>query len=213
MTTKVFVLGRPGSGKSTAARYLKQMVQETGRQHQHFNDYDILRAMFLADIHHEKFQPTEHNGFNATDLSVLDDALIELEQQVRLTSTTADLVTIEFARDDYRQALSLFSPDFLKDAFILFIHANLETCISRVHERVERARSHDDHPSFSDDIFRRYYSKSNREYMLHHCQQEFDLEQPVTVINNMGPLECFTHSLDRFLATVFQAEKKLLIPA
>src|SRR6267142_1165556 len=105
MVVKVFVLGRPGSGKSTASRCLRQIPQRHDWTVVHFNDYDILKEMFLADIHHEKFRPTAHNGFDAIDLSVLDHALQELERRVLRANSSAQMVTIEFARNDYREAL------------------------------------------------------------------------------------------------------------
>ncbi|TMC15630.1 MAG: hypothetical protein E6J34_21585 [Chloroflexi bacterium] len=203
MAIKIFVLGRPGSGKSTAARYLKRLLQQQEVHVVHFNDYDILQEMFLADIHHQKFRPTEHNGFDALDFSVLDDALQELELRVREVETMTGVITIEFARDDYARALRLFSPAFLRGAYLLFIDTDLETCLHRVLERVKRAASADDHPSLSEDLFRCYYAYENRLYMSYYARGEFALQQ-VEVVDNAG-------SLDDFISTIKQFSEAVLV--
>ncbi|ERR1019366_3327602 len=206
MSAKVFVLGRPGSGKSTAARRVKQLLTQKGWVARHINDYEILRSMFLADTQGARFRATEHNGFDAIDLTVMDIALQAVEAQVDLCLSSVDLVTIEFARNDYREALQQFTSSFLKDAYFLFLDADLETCLRRVHERVTRSRSIDDHPSFSDAIFRSYYQKENGTYMVSCLQREFAIQQQVRVINNTGSLDDFMWCIEQFADEIFRRE-------
>jgi adenylate kinase family enzyme len=213
MGVKVFVLGRPGSGKSTAARHLNHLMRCQGWSVKHFNDYDILWEMFLADTEHKKFRPTPHNGFDATDFTVFDDALRELEKRVQTEVEQVNLLTIEFARDDYRMALKQFSPEFLRDSYFLFLDADIETCLRRVHDRVEHAATNDDHPSFSDDIFRWYYARDNRLYMAYHLSAEFGIRKLAKVIDNTGPLPRFLSSIQRFATELIRCESQLLLPA
>ncbi len=213
MRVKVFVLGRPGSGKSTAARQVNCLFRQNGCLARHINDYEILREMFLEDIQHLKFQPTEHNGFDAIDLTVMDIALQKVQEKVQECLSSVDVVTIEFARNDYHEALQQFDPTVLKDAYFLFLDADIETCLRRVHERVERSTSGDDHPSFSDDLFRSYYDKENREYMIHRLQKEFDICKQVKVINNTGPFEDFVTHVEQFANTILEQEIRVLEPA
>jgi adenylate kinase family enzyme len=217
MNAKVFILGRPGSGKSTAARHLNAHFRRLGWSIRHVNDYDILQRMFLADTEHKIFRPTANNGFDAIDLSVLDLALFDVEQSVEEATHATDLVTIEFARDDYRSALQQFSPDFIQDAFFLFMDADLETCLTRVHDRVARAAGTDDHPSFSDDIFRRYYAADNKPYIQHAMQREFALRKHIQVINNTGPLQVCLRQIEHFANLVYgdavlRSQKKQIPP-
>jgi len=213
MRVKGFVRGRPGSGKSTAARQVNCLFRQNGCLARHINDYEILREMFLEDIQHLKFQPTEHNGFDAIDLTVMDIALQKVQEKVQECLSSVDVVTIEFARNDYREALQQFDPTVLKDAYFLFLDADIETCLRRVHERVERSTSGDDHPSFSDDLFRSYYDKENREYMIHRLQKEFDICKQVKVINNTGPFEDFVTHVEQFANTILEQEIRVLEPA
>src|SRR5689334_6970588 len=118
MAVKVFILGRPGSGKTTAARHVVKLVQSNNCLARHFNDYEILRAMFHSDYEHKKFRPTEHNGFDVLDFSVLDTALQDIEKSVQELISSLDLITtIEFARDDYSKAFKHFSSNFLREAY------------------------------------------------------------------------------------------------
>jgi adenylate kinase family enzyme len=212
MGVKVFVLGRPGSGKSTAARHLNYLMRCQEWSVKHFNDYDILWEMFLADTEHKKFRPTPHNGFDATDFTVFDDALKELEKRVQAEVEQVNLLTIEFARDDYRMALKQFSTEFLQDSYFLFLDADIETCLRRVHERVEHAETDDDHPSFSDDIFRWYYARDNRLYMANHLPKELGIHKLAKVIDNTGPLPEFLKYIKRFANDMMRCENELLVP-
>jgi thymidylate kinase len=204
MSAKVFVLGRPGSGKSTAARRVKQLLTQKGWIARHINDYEILHRMFLADTQQVRFRPTEHNGFDAIDLTVMDIALQEVEAEACSCLSSVDLVTIEFARDDYREALQQFSASFLKDAYFLFLDADIETCLRRVHERVVKSNSLDDHPSFSDAIFRSYYQKENGAYMAACLKKEFGIHKQVKVINNTGSLDDFIRHIEQAADEIFR---------
>ncbi len=209
MSVKIFILGRPGSGKSTAARYLNTHFRRLGWSTRHINDYDILKRMFLEDVGHKRFQPTPNNGFDATDLTVLDEALKEVEWRVDAYAQTTNLVTIEFARDDYRHALRQFQRDFLQGAHFLFMDADVETCLTRVHERVTHASGTDDHPSFSDDIFRCYYAADSRPYIQYVMQREFSLHKHIKVINNTGPLEDCLRDIQQFADLVCTEEEMM----
>jgi adenylate kinase family enzyme len=206
MSAKVFVLGRPGSGKSTAARHVKWFLMQREWTARHINDYTILHKMFLADTQQIKFRATEHNGFDAIDLTVMDIALQKVEAEVHTCLPSVDLVTIEFARNDYREALQQFAPSFLRDAYFLFLDADIETCLQRVHERVMCSNSIDDHPSFSDAIFRCYYQKENGAYMAACLRKEFSLQKQVKVINNTGSLDDFIHCIEQFADEIFRQE-------
>lgn len=202
MVMKVFLIGRPGSGKSTAARYIAMRARDTVLSVMHINDYELLQAMFQADSRHEFFEPTAHGGFNALTPTVLDVALEQVEEQVCSSFTHADLVTIEFARDEYHEAFTHFSPAFLHDACILYTDADLDTCLQRVHERVAHPTSWDDHPSFSDDLFRQHYAKDNTPYMSSQFQKDFACKL-VEIVENNGSLEDFIGKIDRFVDMLF----------
>src|SRR6266566_9310094 len=127
MIVKLFVLGCSGSGKSTAAHHIVKLAQDKGYSAIHVSDYEILYDMFQADKETKggKFRDAKYGGFDVLDLAVYDKALMQLEQAALLSSSQAnDFIILEFARDDYSKALSLFSNGFLRDACFLFLDSD-----------------------------------------------------------------------------------------
>jgi dephospho-CoA kinase len=213
MNVKVLILGRPGSGKSTAARHLHSFFQQRKHTTQHMNDYHILQQMFLEDIEHKLFRPTPNNGFDAIDFSVLDTALQRIKHDATIYGPQANLTTIEFARDDYQHALEILGQEFLQNTYILFMHASLKTCIQRVHDRVARPGGNDDHPSFSDEIFLRYYARDQRPYIQDMIQRDFSIQKHIQVINNTGPLEECLQEVEKFARHILSCEASLSLSA
>jgi len=173
MAVRLFILGLPGSGKSTISRYIVDYVQKQHRRWSpsRLNDYAILHEMFLADTKHEKFRPTEkYDGFDVLDfslfdtaLSVIDTALKEMEKRAKeaiRASDKVDLILIEFARNDYRRAFAQFNDDFVRDAYFLYLKAKIPICKLRVRARVADPHTEDDH-YVSEEIFKSYYHKNN----------------------------------------------------
>ncbi len=205
MGATVFVLGRPGSGKSTAAHYLTELAQRRNFSPLFLQDYDILYKMFIEGS--EKFRPTDCGGFDVLDYSVLDSALRQLERSVQasLAFGRTDIAVIEFARDDYHAASSLFSPTFLRESYFFFIDSDLEECIRRVRERVTDPPLPDNH-FVSEHIMRTYYGGNDWEYMAHRFKQEFGIRKEVVVTRNGGPLEMLLDEVSDFAEIIFKRE-------
>ena len=169
MVRKVFVLGLPGSGKSTAIRLLDMFARDHRWAFTCLNDYDILYEMFLQDTRGQ-FSPSRYDGFDVRDVSVYDTALLELQQKAYDLEQTRSykLIFIEFSRNDYCQALRLFTAPFLQNAFFLFIRASIAVCKYRVQERVKHRQGEEDRDNhfFSEYIFDEYYQQDNGEYPI-----------------------------------------------
>src|SRR5712692_11922266 len=98
MAVKIFVLGLPGSGKSSVARYISTHARDRRRSITHITDYDILYQMFQEDTQGQ-FEPADFGGFDIIDLSAFDVALKSLEQQVNeyiSTAKSTEIILIEF---------------------------------------------------------------------------------------------------------------------
>lgn len=212
MAVRIFLLGRPGSGKTTAASYLSMLARDSKFLSLEVNDYAFLQKMCLADTAHRRFCPTDHNGFDVLDFSVLDEALQDLEKEVTRLSDMYHFITIEFARDDYGKALKIFSNPFLKGSYFLYFDTNLETCLERIHTRVAHPISEGDHPSLSDDCFREYYGKENNCYIKNHFVREFSLqEQQLVIVKNEETKEMFVQELRTHYNDVFRPVLKQLL--
>src|SRR5581483_3241854 len=134
---KVFLLGRPGSGKTTAFHYIERCAHKKNIHSTRFREYKILYNMFQTG--HSEFREAEHGGFDIVDFSVVDKSAKQLEDEIqRYTDSKAqqdELLFIELVRENYEHSLHCFSDSFLQDSYVLFIEADLETCIQRIHYR------------------------------------------------------------------------------
>jgi hypothetical protein len=214
-SVKLFILGRPGSGKSTAYHYIEKYMELRYQNWftSRYLDYIFLYAMYQ----HEKlfpmnnkpkqFRGTRFGGFDVIDFSVLDIALKDLEKQVRQNyyPLRDELIVIEFARDDYKKALNQFSPSFLKDAYFLYIDADVPTCIQRVKERVTGPQTKDNSDNFfvSKHILTKYYGKQ-----IIHSDLKKDLHTPVDrrvkIINSRGSLSDFHMKVEKFISAILK---------
>ena len=166
-----------------------------------------FERLFQIGTEQRKFRATEHGGFDVLDFSVLDTALKELEKQVRhrFSSRREELIVIEFARDDYSKALQQFSPAFLKDAYFLFIDADMNTCIERVQNRVAHPTSEDDH-FVSEAILRNYYNRQRIPSNLKINGGESIDKLRVKLIDSSGIYQDFIKKVNQFVSVIFQQE-------
>src|SRR5579863_7752965 len=107
MTVKLIALGRPGSGKTTAVRHIIDLALRRGYSAIREKEYTILYSMFEYEqsTAYNYFRPAAYGGFDIHDFSVLDLSMTKLEGKIeeRVSTGEHDLVTIELARDDYKQ--------------------------------------------------------------------------------------------------------------
>ena len=207
MFVKVFVLGRPGSGKTTAVHHLLEAAQRRNVLTLTMDDYSILYHMSRHDTQCHQFRETDFGGFDVLDPAAFDTALEILEQKVRMatSSTQNGIITIEFARDDYRDAFSKFQPDFLEDAYVFFVDADLKTCIQRIHQRVTTPLVPDAH-FVSDYVMERYYSHDNWSYINTQLQAEYHMCKVVKAFRNTGSLSRLFITIDEFIEHIVRTE-------
>src|SRR5438046_1327210 len=129
----VFVLGRSGSGKSTSVRFMRALAENEGWSVSCLNDYTYLQDMFQKDTQH-RFRPVGTGGFEILDPSVRDTALHTLERDIQRQSSKEEktLVTVEFARSNYEEAMKLFNSASLNETRFLFIAADFKVCCQRL---------------------------------------------------------------------------------
>jgi thymidylate kinase len=202
MAVKLIILGLPGSGKSTVARYITTYLKGRGWESTRVYDHVILQNMFLAETEHRQFKPTEHGGFDVLDFTVLDVALQKLEHQVKTYITLAEpeeIILIEFARNDYQKAFQQFSQEFLQDAYFLYLDAEIETCQGRIRERIANPSTEDDF-FVSDYIFRAYYDRDNGQDIPQILEGDYGIDkQRVAVIDNNSSLQASTAQINQFV--------------
>lgn len=213
MSLILFLLGRPGCGKSTAAiAHIRELAKCQHLNITRLKDYEKLYRRFQAEEAGQangpkRFRAIAHEGFDVLDFTVMDEVLVELQQEIEATLAAQDdrLIIVEFARDEYYKPLCLFPQDILQNAYFLFVEASLESCIKRIHERIKNPIRVDNH-FVSDDILRGYYSKDNVPYIRDHLAQDLGIEsQRVKIVDNNGTREQFLEKVEQFFQGLFSA--------
>jgi len=144
----VFVLGRPGSGKSElfvqAAAKLKELDCKWGR----LDDVRELRAMVKSDTEHRFVKPNRNpdgisTGFTVIDRSVFSVVLQTLNNQAQSQKEDGKSLFIEFARSNYVESLEQnFSEDVLNQSLIVYLYTPLKVSVGRTQKRwQEKLRS------------------------------------------------------------------------
>lgn len=205
MALKLFILGLPGSGKSTISRHITSYLKDRNWESVRRSDHVILKKMCLADTERKQFKPIEHGGFDVIDFKSFDIALNKLEQEIvqyRLSAKQEEIVLIEFARNDYRRAFEQFSATFLDDTYFLYLDVETDSCKRRVQERIANPSSEDDF-YVSEFIFDTYYTKNNGRSIQHILASARDIEeQRVKIIDNNGSLSDSFAQIKRFVETM-----------
>jgi thymidylate kinase len=201
MAVKLFVLGLPGSGKSSVARFISIYARDRLWLTTRINDYAILYEMFQNE-----FEATEFGGFDVLDLTVFDIALKKLEQQVNRYSSTNpnEIILIEFSRNDYQKAFRQFSKEFLQGSYFLYLAADIETCKRRIRERFTHPTTSDDH-FVSEYIFGAYYHKDNGQAIPQILERGYCIDkQRIEVIDNNGSLSESIARINKFVDTIYE---------
>lgn len=207
MVVRLFVLGGPGSGKSTVARYIELLARDEGWSLERINDYTILREMFEKDQQkgEGRFKPACHGGFDVLKFEAFDEALQELERRAKPQTAVEEpgqkIVLIEFARNDYQKAFQQFSCKFLHDAYFLYLDTDIEICKQRIRKRFADPRTEDDY-YVSDYIFQKYYDHVS-DKPLANILAEYGIDkQKVNFLNNDEELQVVAPEIAEFVRLV-----------
>jgi adenylate kinase family enzyme len=208
MTVKLFVLGLPGSGKSTIAREIAKNIDDRGLESFRVNDYAILEQMYYDDVERKKFRAADYGGFDVIDLAVIDAALEQLEQftQNLISYKPEGVILIEFARNDYRRAFRLFSDAFLQDAYFLYLDTEIETCKKRIRNRINSPSYNDDY-YVSEYIFDTYYNNDDGKCLSQILINEYGIDkQHERGIDNNSSLEEALRKITPFIDMIFDPQ-------
>jgi len=216
MAEILFILGRPGSGKSLTARCIKEatagfgyrvpgLAYLEGWSVSHVTDYDFLQRMFRADMKKEealrRFRPTSFGGFDVLDLRVLPLALRQVSAFIaeRLPEERT-LILVEFARRDYsyQEVWRNFRKDMLDHASFLYLEADIETCMRRIEQRARNPLCLDDQYVSREIMVGYYGSPSGEPANLRGC---FGQER-VVAIENAGSWRKTWMRISQFLSKI-----------
>lgn len=142
----IFLLGRPGCGKSIVFRTITDMLKKSGKavDFDRIDDFPILMELHDGDAasgRTDRFLPTDDGGFKIMDPGIWDEMLVGLNKKALSYKDREGVLAIEFSRPDNARSLGLFSDDVLKNGTALYIDASFETCVFRNEERTKRAEA------------------------------------------------------------------------
>lgn len=188
MMQPIFVLGRPGSGKSTVCRYLSEKMPA-----QHLAGFPILLEMFGQEQYRHYFLPHERYG----GFVIIDDAIwpiMEQEMAQRANLLFQELqgcLLIELVRGCYEKSILYFSEMIRQSAYALYLNMPLALCQERIAARVA-----------SDEEDRH---ATPPEFIARHCIEQHlpgtDVipAERLIHLDNTGSREQLYAQLDRFL--------------
>ncbi|OQW98839.1 MAG: hypothetical protein BWK68_00060 [Elusimicrobia bacterium A5] len=170
----VFLLGRPGCGKSVVYKIIKEILEKKEIYSPRVDDFLTLKEILARDKEFKR-HILKDGGFAVTDWTVVDEALSDLCKLVKKEKADKKIIFIEFARDNYRHAFENFTKDVLDDSLILYLYSTFEECYKRNVARFQKAKKdgHDDHivpldlmkTYYKTDDYEQVYLKSEKELM------------------------------------------------
>ena len=126
----IFLLGRPGCGKSVVYKIIKEILERKEIYSPRVDDFLTLKEI-LAEDKEFKRHILKDGGFAVTDWTVVDEALSDLCKLVEKEKADKKIIFIEFARDNYKHAFENFTKDVLNDSIILYLYSTFEECYKR----------------------------------------------------------------------------------
>lgn len=187
----VFLLGRPGCGKSALYRHLEQRILDSDQATtlERVDDFPKVWAMLQRDdaLENEGKQRlysarTDEGGYVLTRHEVLNDILGEVSADLLSIDKPDHMILLEFARPNYVRALQNFDRRILARSLVVYLEVSFEICWVRNVARHEAALAEggDDH-LVCRETMEELYLYDDQHALVRHLQEQ---NIPVLVINN-----------------------------
>jgi adenylate kinase family enzyme len=166
----VFLIGRPGCGKSIVYKILVEQLRARGYKGEimRIDDFPILKGIFEQDVEQKRHRRFPEGGMKITDENIWRDLAIALNEQALKLQSNNRLLFIEFSRDSYVKAFKHFSPEVTQNSAIIYIDAPFDVCWERnarrameekgldahlvSREEMEKTYLHDDHEDLQENV-------------------------------------------------------------
>jgi adenylate kinase family enzyme len=187
----VFLLGRPGCGKSALYRELEKRILESGqaKTFERVDDFPKLWAIYQRDGALEEegkeglyFRRTDEGELRLANDDLFNVILKEVNSDVLKIDKPDHMIFLEFARSNYVEALQNFDKSILDHCIAIYIEVNFDICWARNVARHEAAiaAGGDDHLVPRADM-ERIYLHDDQDAFVQYMQ---DQNIPVLVVNN-----------------------------
>jgi adenylate kinase family enzyme len=208
----VFLLGRPGCGKSAIYRHLEQRILDSNQATtlERVDDFpkvwatlqrnDALENEGRQRLYSER---TAEGGYILTNHEVLNDILGEVSADLLTIDKPDHLIVLEFARANYVRAMENFDGRILARSLVVYMEVSFETCWARNvarHEATTLAEGGDDH-LVSREQMEELYLHDDQHALVRYIQEQ---NIPVLVINNEAEgEEHLTRQVEELFAILF----------
>jgi len=204
MFSFIFLLGRPGCGKSVIYNMLGERLrkEKLAREVMRIDDFPVLKNIVDEDKEFKRHLRKE-GGFEVTDLSMLDDVLKRINDQLKKLEKNGRVIFVEFSRDSYAHAMKNFDREVLDRSLILYTYTPFDVCLERnVCRFKEGPKGLDDHivPS---DMMHKYYRNDDYEELFLKSENELKKRAPTKIIvvkNDTESFEMLKLEIDQALA-------------
>ena len=186
----VFLLGRPGCGKSALYRELERRILESGqaRTLERVDDFPKVWARLQGDDALERegkervySQRTDDGDYLANE-NFFDGILKEVNADVLRIDKPDHMVFIEFARSNYVEAIQDFNPRILEHCIAVYMEVSFDICWARNVARHEAAMAqHGDDHLVGREAMEEVYLHDDQEAFVAYMKER---NIPVLVVNN-----------------------------
>jgi len=203
MPSFVFLLGRPGCGKSAIYRMLSEKLIKSEVEVTRTDDFPVLKELLDRDTEFKRHYRKE-GGFVVTDFTLLDDVLREMNEKLKKETKPRKVIFVEFARDSYANALKNFDREVLDRALILYVYCPFDVCVQRNVRRFKESggKSLDDHIA-PTDIMEKYYRRDDFEEIYLRSEEELKSRAPAPLVVVRNDVDDLSH-LERELAKIMK---------
>ena len=210
MIQPIFILGRPGSGKSTVSAYLTHWAHEQGWHSKTLAGFPFLQQLSRHPAYTSWFTPHDHyGGFLVTNDQAYSHVDEQMAYQASLLLRAHEqrekplLLTIELSQGTYEDSLLLYEPAFRQQAQVLHLALPYETCVARIEERVVgKGNTEDTH-------------RPPEQFLIKHCLNE-QLPGPRVIaperfitLDNTGSQEGLYRQLDQVAQRLFVTREEV----
>jgi hypothetical protein len=146
------------------------------------DDFPILKELFDEDVHFKRHR-RKAGGFEVTDWSIVDEVLKIVNERIIKLEKKDRMIFIEFARNNYLQALKNFTPEVLEKSLILYIFAPYQACDERNSKRFQEKEGEDlDSHIVPPDLMESYYKEDDFEELLLESEERLTRVSPAPLI-------------------------------
>lgn len=201
----IFLLGRPGCGKSAVYKILVELFknERIADEFERIDDFPILKELLDKDVEFKR-HIRKDGGFAVTDWSIVDEVLQVINKKALEKVKNNKIIFIEFARDNYINALKNFDKDFLNNSIVLYIQCDFDVCLKRNEKRFKELGGKDiDAHIVPPDLMKSYYKNDDIENIILEKGKESLIKSfPVKIFvieNNEEGIEALKSKLNEFV--------------